>query len=76
MLGPRNLMLRETIKQLAETLDPAKFVRVHRSAIVNIDHVCEILREGRSEGWVLLSNGHRLKMSKTGWQSLLAASRR
>jgi two-component system LytT family response regulator len=74
-VGPRNLMLRETIKQLAETLDPAKFVRVHRSAIVNIDHVREILREGRSEGWVLLSNGRRLKMSKTGWQSLLAASR-
>jgi two-component system LytT family response regulator len=74
-VGPKNFMLRETIKQLAETLDPRKFVRVHRSAIVNIDHVREILREGRNEGWVLLSNGHRLKMSKAGWQSLLAASR-
>jgi two-component system LytT family response regulator len=42
---------------------------------VNIDHVREILREGRNEGWVLLSNGHRLKMSKAGWQSLLATSR-
>ena len=68
-------MLRETIKQLAETLDPGKFVRVHRSAIVNIGQVREILREGRNEGWVLLSNGHRLKMSKGGWQALLATSR-
>ena len=74
-VGAKKLMLRETIKQLAETLDPKKFVRVHRSAIVNIDYVREILREGRNEGWVLLSNGHRLKMSKAGWQSLLAASR-
>jgi two-component system LytT family response regulator len=74
-VGPKNLMLRETIKQLSGTLDPGKFVRVHRSAIVNIDHVREILREGRNEGWVLLSNGHRLKMSKTGWQNLLAVSR-
>ncbi len=74
-VGARNFMLRETIKHLADTLDPGKFVRVHRSAIVNIDHVREILREGRNEGWVLLANGHRLKMSKTGWQSLLAASR-
>lgn len=73
--GPRNLMLREPIKQLAETLDPRKFVRVHRSAIVNIDHVSEILREGRSEGWVLLSNGRRLKMSKAGWHALLEATR-
>jgi two-component system LytT family response regulator len=74
-VGTKNLMLRETIKQLAETLDPRKFVRVHRSAIVNIGHVREILREGRSEGWVFLSNGHRLKMSKAGWQALLAAGR-
>ena len=74
-IGTRNLMLRETIKELANTLNPKKFVRVHRSAIVNIDHVREILREGRNEGWVLLANGHRLKMSKSGWQSLLEASR-
>ena len=69
-------MLRETIKELAHTLDPKKFIRVHRSAIVNIDHVREILREGRNEGWVLLANGHRLKMSKAGWQSLLEVSRK
>ena len=74
-VGAKNLMLRETIKQLAETLDPRKFVKVHRSAIVNIGCVREILREGRNEGWVLLSNGSRLKMSKSGWQNLLAASR-
>ncbi|WP_213804148.1 LytTR family DNA-binding domain-containing protein [Granulicella sp. dw_53] len=75
-VGPKNFMFRETIKQLAETLDPGKFVRVHRSAIVNINHVREILREGRNEGWVVLSNGHRLKMSKVGWQNLLATSQK
>jgi two-component system, LytTR family, response regulator len=74
-IGAKNLMLRETIKQLSETLDPKKFVRVHRSAIVNITHVREILREGRNEGWVFLSNGQRIKMSKAGWQNLLAANR-
>jgi len=74
-IGARNLMLRETIKELAHTLNPKQFIRVHRSAIVNIDHVREILREGRNEGWVLLANGHRLKMSKAGWQALLEVSR-
>jgi len=74
-VGTKNLMLRETIKQLAETLDPRKFVKVHRSVIVNIGCVREILREGRNEGWVILSNGNRLKMSTAGWQNLLAASR-
>jgi two-component system, LytTR family, response regulator len=74
-VGARNLMLRETIKQLADTLDPEKFVRVHRSIIVNVEQVREILREGRSEGSVVLANGKRLRMSKAGWQSLLAISR-
>jgi two-component system LytT family response regulator len=74
-VGARNFMLRETIKQLADTLDPEKFVRVHRSIIVNVEQVREILREGRSEGSVVLANGKRLRMSKAGWQSLLAISR-
>jgi two-component system LytT family response regulator len=74
-VGMKSLMLRESIKQLASTLDPNKFVRVHRSIIVNVDKVHEILREGRSEGSVILKSGQRLKMSKAGWQSLLTASR-
>jgi two-component system LytT family response regulator len=74
-VGAKSFMLRQSIKQLATTLDPSKFVRVHRSAIVNIDRVREILREGRSEGAVVLQNGQRLKMSKVGWQNLLAATR-
>ena len=74
-VGAKSFMLREAIRQLANTLDPEKFVRIHRSIIVNVDHVREILREGRSEGSVVLTNGQRLKMSKVGWQSLLAVSR-
>jgi len=74
-VGTKRYMLRETIKQLAATLDPATFIRVHRSAIVNINYVREILREGQNDGWVVLANGQRLKMSKPGWQSLLAVSR-
>jgi two-component system, LytTR family, response regulator len=73
-VGSKTFMLRETIRQLSSSLDPKRFVRVHRSAIVNIDYVREILREGRSESWVVLSNGQRLRMSKAGWQSLLATT--
>jgi two-component system, LytTR family, response regulator len=75
-VGRRSFMLRETIKQLATTLDPAKFVRIHRSVIVNLDQVSEIFREGQSEGAVVLKTGQRLRMSKAGLQSLLALSRR
>jgi len=75
-VGTRKLMLRETIKQLASTLDPSHFVRIHRSVIVNLDRVSEILREGRSEGAVVLNSGLRLRMSRIGWQSLLETSRK
>jgi two-component system, LytTR family, response regulator len=74
-VGPRKLMLRETIKQLASTLDPLKFVRIHRSIIVNVDCLQEIVRDGQSEGFVVLTGGDRLKMSKAGWQKLLEISR-
>jgi two-component system, LytTR family, response regulator len=75
-VGTKSFMLRETIKELSNTLDPAKFVRIHRSVIVNVEQVSEIFREGQSEGSVVLKNGQRLRMSKAGWQSLLAVSQR
>ena len=75
-VGAKSFMLRETIKELSNTLDPARFVRVHRSIIVNVEQVSEIFREGQSEGSVVLKNGQRLRMSKAGWQSLLAVSQR
>jgi two-component system LytT family response regulator len=75
-VGSKSFMLRETIKELSNTLDSAKFVRIHRSIIVNVEQVSEIFREGQSEGSVVLKNGQRLRMSKAGWQSLLAVSQR
>lgn len=75
-VGPKSYMLRQTIKELAATLDPRAFVRIHRSVIVNVGRVAEILREGRSEGAVILSDGRRLRMSKVGWQNLLALHQR
>jgi two-component system LytT family response regulator len=75
-VGTKKLMLRETIKQLASTLDPSNFVRIHRSVIVNVGRVSEIFREGRGEGAVVLTDGQRLRMSQTGWQSLLVATRK
>lgn len=75
-VGTKSFMLRETIKELSHTLDPVKFVRIHRSIIVNVEQVSEIFREGQSEGSVVLKTGQRLRMSKAGWQSLLAVSQR
>jgi two-component system LytT family response regulator len=68
-------LVRESIKALESKLNPNRFVRLHRSAIVNIDRVREIHRDGRSEGWVLLSTGERVRLNKSGYQKLLAMNR-
>ncbi len=69
-VGRSEFLLRETIAQLSQTLDPSLFVRVHRSAIVNVRRVKEMVREGRSEMFAILSSGQRIKLSKTGWDDL------
>jgi two-component system LytT family response regulator len=66
----RTHMLRETIAKLTRKLDPTVFVRVHRSAIVNLNFVREIYREGPDDGTVVLLDGKRLRISRTGRQKL------
>ncbi len=73
--GNKEYLLREPMKRLAETLDPKRFVRIHRSVIVPIDRVREIYREGQGEGSVILTSGQRLRMSKAGWHTLLSLGR-
>jgi two-component system, LytTR family, response regulator len=71
-VGGKKHLLRESIRALEAKLNPSQFVRLHRSAIVNIDYVREIHRDGRTDGWVLLSTGERVRLNKTGWQKLAA----
>ena len=49
---------------------------VEDNVTVNVDQVSEIFREGQSEGSVVLKTGQQLRMSKAGWQSLVAVTRR
>lgn len=65
-------MVRESITDLSNTLDPRQFVRIHRSAIVNLNQIREIYREGPLDGSVVLTNGQTLRMSKAGRQKLTA----
>ena len=72
--GGKRHLLRESIRALETKLDAKKFIRVHRSAIVNLDHVREIHRDGQSEGWVLLSTGARVRLNRNGWRKLIGAT--
>jgi two-component system LytT family response regulator len=72
--GGKRHLLRESIRALETKLDSKKFIRVHRCAIVNLDHVREIHRDGQSEGWVLLSTGVRVRLNRNGWRKLIGAT--
>jgi two-component system LytT family response regulator len=63
--GPATHLLRETMDDLEEQLDPRKFVRVHRSAIVNVDRVREIHPLFRGDCTLVLSNGAKVKLSRS-----------
>jgi DNA-binding LytR/AlgR family response regulator len=42
--GGGEALIRKTIRELADELDPEVFVQIHRSAIVNLNHVAQVVR--------------------------------
>ena len=58
-------IMRKTMKELDQQLDPKKFIRVHRSAIVNIDYVQKLVSHVSGEYHLILSNGTELKVSRS-----------
>jgi two-component system, LytTR family, response regulator len=61
--GKKNYMFREAISNLETQLDPRKFQRIQRSAIVNIEHIRELQPWFRGDYRVILRDGTQLKLS-------------
>ena len=57
-------MLNHTLKDLEARLDPNRFVRVHKQAIVNIDHVAEIDQAPSGDGFAKLKCGLPVDLSR------------
>lgn len=57
-------LLRETISNLETQLDPARFIRISRSAIVNINRVKEIQQMFHGDYRIILEDGTELNMSR------------
>jgi len=58
-------ILRGTMKELEEILDPKLFQRVHRSTIVNLSLVKSLRAHMNGEYFLTLEGGHELKLSRT-----------
>lgn len=60
----------QTIASLEAGLDPARFVRIHRSYIVNFERVTRIEPYGKDSRLAILTDGTRLPVSRTGYARL------
>jgi two-component system LytT family response regulator len=65
-----HFLKQKTMKYFENHLDPKKFIRIHRSCMVNASQLAEIQQYGK-ESWMLLTKqGAKLKISKSGYLTL------
>lgn len=70
-VGPSSYLVRESLARLEERLDSEQFVRIHRSALVNLDRVKEMCHWSSGEYLVVLADGTELKLSRRYRERLL-----
>jgi two-component system LytT family response regulator len=70
VVGDRKHLIREAMQNLENHLDPARFFRVHRSAIVQLDRVDVLLKAPSGDCDVQLRNGVKIKIARSRREEL------
>lgn len=60
----RSFLIRRTIRQLQSELDPAAFLRVHRSALVRRDRIARLSRTGGGPAALILQSGAEVPVAR------------
>jgi two-component system, LytTR family, response regulator len=63
-VGGKSHLLRETLTNLESQLDQNRFLRIHRSTIVNLERIRELQTQSHGELTVVLDDGKQLKLSR------------
>lgn len=66
----RNLLKEQPISSLEAQLDPGRFVRIHRSWLINLARLARIELEAKDRRVAVLHDGSRLPISRSGHQRL------
>jgi len=66
----KSYLKEQTISSLEASLDPERFVRIHRSVIVNLERVAKIEPYAKDSRVAVLSDGSQLPVSKAGYERL------
>ncbi|MEM6453985.1 MAG: LytTR family DNA-binding domain-containing protein [Acidobacteriota bacterium] len=64
-VGGEHHLMRDTMAHLEARLDPRRFLRIHRSTIVNIQRIRELQQQFHGDYLVVLDNGQRLTLSRS-----------
>lgn len=68
----KSLLKQQTLSQLESVLDPAQFVRIHRSFILNVDRLARLELYAKDSHAAILRDGSRLPVSRQGYAKLTA----
>ena len=61
----KEFLYRASLNDLTEKLDPMRFIRIHRSAMVNLESIVQLEPASHGEFEVVLRNGSRARVSRT-----------
>ena len=70
MAGGRELLKQQTLADLAGQLDPERFVRIHRSCVLNLDRLARLEAGTRQSTVAVLKDGTQLPVSRSGYARL------
>lgn len=70
VVGGHKHLIREAMQNLEDQLDPRRFVRIHRSAIVQLDRVDALLKARDGDWSVQLKNGLKIKVARSRREEL------
>jgi len=68
--GGKTYLKQQTLAEIEAALDPVRFVRIHRSYILNVERLSKIELYAKDSRAAILADGSRLPLSRTGYQRL------
>ena len=74
-IARKSFLIRESLTHLELQLDPQRFLRIHRSAIVNLERIVGLHSESPTQRWAILETGERVPVNQVQWEVLQKALR-
>lgn len=69
-VGPEKHLKQQTLSELEGSLDPERFVRIHRGVLLNIDRLRKLELYAKDSRLAILADGTRLPVSRAGYARL------